>query len=589
MLLLYKLYTSVPDVFYLFRPIQKVRSRKDSIMEIIKQRISINCIQKDLEYLASFDKNTGTEGGEKAASYIYEQLKDSGIDCKLARFEEYLSDPISSTVEVPALNLQIEATPRSSSVECAGVEGELVFDPIGSDIIYISKEREAFLESLRGKIVMAYTDSEYYCKVMERYGVKALILVWPSDDPLREDTISAVWGTPTADTYLTLPLLPVVGITSRGGKKLMNLMERGPVTVRVSTKLQTNVRTISMPMCEIKGQRDEFVLLSCHYDTWYKGAFDNCAANAAAIELARVFKRYQAELKRGIRIVWWGGHSNGRYAGSTWYCDNYWRDLRKNCIAHFTADLLGSKDGEVLGVKTTGMEGEDFIRSVVDSVDPGVRVYYGRLGRRGEQSFFTADIPFHLYLRYEVAPENQVSTAPGGSWWWHTAEDTIDKIGLNVLEKETQMWYGITMRLANDDRLPFDAETVFDKVIRELKDTNVDSEAEFDFSEIIHAMTCFRDKTLSALNQAKNDNQYNQIVRLAAGSINRLRQTYGSRYSQDLAYDDGLYPRLCSVKGRRKDTMSPKHYLFMRTDFIRQKNRMLEEISLLCERLGNPV
>ena len=86
---------------------------------------------------------------------------------------------------------------------------------------------------------MAYTDSEYYCKVMERYGVKALILVWPSDDPIREDTVSAVWGTPTADTHLTLPLLPVVGITSQGGKKLIDLMEQGPVTVRVSTHLNT--------------------------------------------------------------------------------------------------------------------------------------------------------------------------------------------------------------------------------------------------------------------------------------------------------------------------------------------------------------
>ena len=554
-------------------------------MEQLKQRISIDRIRKDMEYLTSFDKVTGTEGGEKSASYIFEQLQAASVDCKMARFEEYLSDPVSSTVEVPSLNLQIESTPRSSSFECAGVEDELVYDPLGSEIVYISNEREKFLESLRGKIVMAYTDSEYYCKVMERYGVKALILVWPSDDPIREDTVSAVWGTPTADTHLTLPLLPVVGITSQGGKKLIDLMEQGPVTVRVSTHLNTNVRTISMPMCEIKGQSEEFVLLSCHYDAWYKGAFDNCAANAAAIELARVFKQFQSELKRSIRIVWWGGHSNGRYAGSTWYCDHYWQDLRKNCIAHFTADLMGSKDGEVLGIKTTGMEGQAFIHSVADSVDPGIREYYGRLGRRGEQSFFTADIPFHMYLRYELAPEKRTSTAPGGSWWWHTAEDTLDKIGFDVLEKEAQMWYGIAMHLANDDRLPFDAETVFGQVISELKSVHEDSESEFDFSEIIREMEIFRDTTLSALDHSKTDEQYNQVVRLAAGSINRLRQTYGSRYSQDLAYDDGLYPRLCSVKGKRKAETSPKHYLFMKTDFIRQKNRMLEELPDICEKL----
>ena len=44
-------------------------------MEQLKQRISIDRIRKDMEYLTSFDKVTGTEGGEKSASYIFEQLQ----------------------------------------------------------------------------------------------------------------------------------------------------------------------------------------------------------------------------------------------------------------------------------------------------------------------------------------------------------------------------------------------------------------------------------------------------------------------------------------------------------------------------------
>lgn len=552
----------------------------------IKRRIRIDRIREDLKYLSSFDKVTGTAGGAQAAAFIYQRLQDAGVPCEMAHFDEYLSDPISSTVEVPGSGLQIESTPRSTSVECGGVEGELVYDPIGPETVYISKEREAFLESLRGKIVMAYTDNEYYCKVMERYGVKAILLVWPSDDPIREDTVGAVWGTPTADTYLALPQLPVVGITCQGGRQLMELLKQGPVHLRVSTHLDTSVRAIDMPMCEISGQSEEFILLSCHYDAWYRGAFDNCAANAAAIELARIFKEYQLELKRGIRIVWWGGHSNGRYAGSTWYCDNYWNDLRKNCVAHFTADLLGGKDGEVLGVKTTGMEGRNFTHGIIDCVDPGVREYYSRLGRRGDQSFFNADIPFHLYLRYEVAPEHQVSTAPGGSWWWHTAQDTFDKIGFDILEKEAQLWYGMAMGIATAERLPFAVDQVFEQILSELRSADEHSEAEFDFGEIIAEMGLFRDAAQSALLAAETDERYNQVVRLAAGSINRLRQCYGSRFTQDLAYDDGLFPRLCTVRGKVKAEMSPKHYLFMKTDFVRQKNRILEELQEIREKLS---
>ena len=553
--------------------------------DILYRDIDIARIRRDLEYLASFDKVTGTEGGARAASYICERLLEAGIDCQKVSFDAYLSTPVSSTVKVLGKNIEIESTPRSFSGEYESVEGELVFDPMGQELIYISEEREAFLESLRGKIVLAYTDSEYYCKSMERYGVKALILVWPSDDPIREDTIGTVWGTPTVDSSLALPLLPVVGVTSRGGKILTGLLEKGPVSVRVRTRLDTGVRKVDMPMCEIRGKSEEFALLSCHYDTWYKGALDNCAANAAALELARVFKRRQSQLKRGVRIVWWGGHSNGRYAGSTWYCDNYWRDLRRNCIAHLNADLFGGKDGEILGIKTTGMEGRDFIHRIVREVHPGVCESYNRIGRGADQSFFQADIPYHIYFRYEAAPEKRVSTAPGGSWWWHTAEDTIDKISYDILQKETRLWCGLTEQILNAERLPFDAEGIFDGICGDLRSAGASCEKEFSFEEIIREVTALRDLTKHALDTAKSEEQYNAVVRLAAGSLNRLRQMYGSRFSQDMAFDAGLYPRLCAVKGRKKEDMSPRFYLFMKTDFIRQKNRMLDELPEIREKL----
>ena len=45
-----------------------------------------------------------------------------------------------------------------------------------------------------------------------------------------------------------------------------------------------------MPVARIQGRSEKFVLVSGHYDSWYEGATDNGVANAAMMELARVFQ-----------------------------------------------------------------------------------------------------------------------------------------------------------------------------------------------------------------------------------------------------------------------------------------------------------
>ena len=49
-------------------------------------------------------------------------------------------------------------------------------------------------------------------------------------------------------------------------------------------------------------QKKDFVLLSCHYDTWYRGAFDNCTANALALELVRYFQDRKEQLAYSLKL-----------------------------------------------------------------------------------------------------------------------------------------------------------------------------------------------------------------------------------------------------------------------------------------------
>ena len=53
----------------------------------------------------------------------------------------------------------------------------------------------------------------------------------------------------------------------------------------------TCVKNVALPIAEIPGKSRDFVLLSGHYDTWYRGAFDNCTANALALEACALYER----------------------------------------------------------------------------------------------------------------------------------------------------------------------------------------------------------------------------------------------------------------------------------------------------------
>lgn len=79
--------------------------------------------------------------------------------------------------------------------------------------------------------------------------------------------------------------------------------------------------------------------MSSHYDSWDYGVTDNATGNAAVLELARVLS--QKQLRRGVKIAWWPAHSNGRYAGSTWYCDEQFEDLDARCVALVNMDSPG--------------------------------------------------------------------------------------------------------------------------------------------------------------------------------------------------------------------------------------------------------
>src|SRR5262249_19993084 len=161
---------------------------------------------------------------------------------------------------------------------------------------------------------------------------------------------------------------------------------------------------------EIRGtdESDNFVLLSGHHCSWYFGAMDNGTADATILEVARILARNRAELRRGVRIAFWPGHTHGRYSGSTWYFDHFWEDLHDHCVLHVNADSTGARGATIyraLAMPETRSFALDVIRDAI-----GVEAEPERQSRAGDQSFWGCGVPSIFMDLSQVPPELAAST-----------------------------------------------------------------------------------------------------------------------------------------------------------------------------------
>jgi hypothetical protein len=187
------------------------------------------------------------------------------------------------------------------------------------------------------------------------------------------------------------------------------------------------------------------------------------------IEIGRIMAQYRDRghsggLLRGLRLAFWSGHSHGRYSGSAWYADNHWSELRKHCVAHVNVDSLGGLGATVLSegvaMASTRALGAEAIRAVTGETFHGSRV-----GRAGDQSFVGLGVP-SLWMSLSEQPPARDPTADafaqllgesrsgGLGWWWHTTQDTVDKIDPDLLVRDTKIYATAIWRLLADRLLP---------------------------------------------------------------------------------------------------------------------------------------
>jgi hypothetical protein len=517
-------------------------------------------------------RDGGSAAEHEAVDYVVRTLRADGIDVEVYEFPAYVSDPGTCRLNVEGA---APASPRCKTQALAaptppgGVRGEVVFAGSGGREDYESLD-------VRGKIVLidALPLPWGVAEAQEAGAVGAIFL--SNSELIQELTVSPIWGTPSHENVSTLPKIPSVHVKKSDGEALREGAGSGALVVSIETSVATGFKTLRLPVASIRSAKDPdgYVLLGGHIDGWHHAAVDEGASNAAMVEMARIFHRNRAELERGLKVAWWPAHSNGRYAGSAWFVDHQWLDLRQNALAYMNIDGVGQMGATVFGTSNTA-EMDELARAVLKDVAKTDLSEPGRPGRNSDEGFYGIGLPLLQFSRDR--------TDPGGQyWWWHTEEDTFDKIDFDILAGDTALYVSALSRLLTRPIPPIRLASATKELETRLEEWQRKASGHVDLSSAVtkaaelDALVQKLDEKLDATASASSE-VARRMVRVVRPLI---RLTYSERgpYHQDPALEVPELPGLGALDELVSLPSESDSYRFTRVHVVREVNRILDHL-----------
>ncbi|WP_203074182.1 M28 family peptidase [Falsiroseomonas ponticola] len=368
-------------------------------------------------------------------------------------------------------------------------------------------------------------------------GAAGVIAVNPGPD-MHWGSGSAIWGTPDLDDLPARTPIPGCAVSKPDGDVLIAAAKRGEAAT-LTTIVEEGWFDQVLPEVRIPGTEPDFALLHGHYDSWDVGVGDNATGDACMLEVARVIHANRQHLRRGVRICWWPGHSTGKFAGSTWYADEYARDLARHCVAHMNCDSPGCRDATDYPTIPWMAENRAF---VTDAVRDATGKVAG--GKRPTQS---SDFSFNnlgisgCFSASSRIPKAEVERrgwyfvmGNGGNTAWHTDRDQMEVADPGVLLTDIRLYALALFRLATLPAIPLDPGALVADLQGHLQRYAKAAGDRFDLSPAARAFDDLA-RRLRDFEAANSDPAVATRTRLAVlRQLVPLDYTRGTRYRRDI-------------------------------------------------------
>jgi Peptidase family M28/PA domain len=566
------------------------------VEKLVVDSVSRERLMKDTESLSQWVRLSGSDEERRAFDYVEDALRGMGLETERHMARAYVSLPQAAQLEVEGKSVRPIAHSMSTNTPEGGLELPLIYLGSGTDEDYA-------VEDVRGKVVLV-DGMAMPAKVQraERAGAAACVFA-NADEHVHEMIVSGVWGSPTPETRARLPRIPVTSVGAAEAETLHEILREHPdATARLVTIVDTRWTEIPTLIAQVDGtvEPDKFVLFSGHIDSWHYGAMDNGSANATMLETLRVLLPHRATFHRSLRLAFWSGHSHGRYAGSTWYADNFWEDLHDNCVLHLNADSTGGRNATVLTEAHAMAETRDCAADVIRELT-GVEFTGTRFGRAGDQSFMGHGIP-SLFMSLSEQPPAEGDSAGGFAeliggqggksgglgWWWHTTEDTLDKIDPELLVRDTRIYAAIAYRFLSSRLVPLDVRAAAEELLEHLRGWQRKAPDSFDLAPVVaraEEVADLADRLQERLDsdaetmETDRARRINELFKRAVSAMVRLNYTQSDPFDHDSALSQPPVPLLAPVDRLLDAKTGSDAENEILTLLVRRRNRVLYELA----------
>ena len=372
---------------------------------------------------------SGTKEELQVAEYLKAQCEAMGVKAWIEDFRVAMGDIEEAHLFADGEELECRAFTCCGS---GSVEGELYYMP-GTDNVSIAGAKDkVVLMDVGGVSFFTYQD-------LVKAGAKAILFQYgnvhyPDRDIEQRDLREAVVGDAKKLLCAMINSAEAVKLVKNNVKK-----------VRLEVRQNEYDGQSHNVVAELPGQRDEFIVLSAHYDstTLSHGAYDNMSGCAGLLGIMEKLK--DMKLNYGLRFVFCGSEERG-LLGSKAYVKDHEAELEKLSL-NINLDMIGTYMGKFIACVSAEDKLSHYISYMAAEVGFPVA---SRTGVYSSDSTPFADkgVPAVSFAR--IAGGN---VAP-----IHCRYDLMDVMSMEQLQKDIDFLALFTERFANAAVCPVSRE-----------------------------------------------------------------------------------------------------------------------------------
>jgi Zn-dependent M28 family amino/carboxypeptidase len=380
-------------------------------------------LMKSLQDLAAFGKkHVGTDGAKQAADYLVDRFKKLGLsDVHTETFQFPRWDLMSSSMTISIDGAAM--TPGFDVFEASGsghADGQLVW-------CNTAKDEDLVGVDLTGKIALVVRDPNFHRSAQyKNVGDKgAVAMLYLSIAPSNLRQVGSV-----RFTWEGAGSIPAITIGADDGALIKDAVMAGKnVRAVIDTSVANSNAVGANVLGKIAGERPEEIVIGAHYDTWFAGSTDNGSGVAELLALAER-RMKKAKPRYTLVFVAYDGEEVALYGGYDF--------LRKHkvvtpdpILAVLNFETPSAKQASLLGLGRSNLP-------ILDSSlqDAGLGFLYTvYAGLELVAELLGGIIPTDIQGIYRSGVPT-VSTAVTGPYY-HTTEDTPDKVDLQLLAEST--------------------------------------------------------------------------------------------------------------------------------------------------------